>query len=471
MDNLTRFGVRRDRAAAWRRALLVVALGAVAGSEAAAQLLDPPIQVPGTIGGPLERALPPLRDRLDPIETVEDAAETVDDELDEGLEGVQDTVESATEAVEEIVGAVGELFVADADPAGQEIEREVWVVLVPAEYAPQIPGWGFTIRERRELEGLDLVLLRIEAPEGRGMRETELDISSGAPGTVVDYNHVYGAGADEPGGGLSTVEAASVPVHDSPASAPSLEAGGLTIGIVDSSVVADHEALHGATIVQKDFVPFAGERPTSHGTAVASILVEGARASAAGALRVYAASVFVAGEDHESMATTGSLVAALEWLGAQGAGVINMSLTGPANRVLEAALAAITKRGALVVAAVGNEGPASKPLYPAAYDTVLGITAVDSDNRIYRHANRGRHVAFAAPGVRAKVARSDGGYGRETGTSMAAPFAAAIIATSLAADSAAPADVVARLEQNAVDLGDEGFDEVFGFGLIAPLRR
>ena len=466
MDSLTRISVRR--VAPVVRTVLVTALGLAVGAEAAEQLLDPPIQIPAPIGGPIDRAIPPIRERRAPADVLEDVTDTVEQGVDDGVATVEDTVEGAVDTVEGVVAAVGELFVADVDPAGQGIEREVWVVLVPAEFAPQIPGWGFTIRERRDLDGLDLILLRVEAPEDRGMRETELEISEDAPGTVVDYNHLYFVGADEPGPVAGAGATATAPVRDAGAELPST-AGGLTIGLVDSSVVADHEALRGVAIVQKDFVPFEGERPTSHGTAVASILAESA-GSDAGALHVYAASVFVANEDDDSIATTGSLVAALEWLGTQGVGVINMSLTGPPNRVLEVALAAIAKRGVLIVAAVGNEGPASKPLYPAAYDTVLGITAVDSDNRIYRHANRGRYVAFAAPGVRTKVARSTGGYNRVTGTSMAAPYAAAVIARSLAAESAPPADVVARLERSAVDLGDQGFDEVYGFGLIAPMH-
>ncbi|HEY7672459.1 MAG TPA: S8 family serine peptidase [Gammaproteobacteria bacterium] len=466
MGNATRFGLRQQITATLRRHALAAAISLAVAAPVAAQLL-PPIQIPGPITRPLDRPFP---DDLDPRDTVEDAVETVDEEVGEGAESVEDAVEGAVGEVVELAEAALDLFVAGEDPAGQRIEREAWVVLVPEEHAAQIPGWGFTIRERRDLDGLDLIMLRIDAPDDRGIRETELDLSSGAPGTVVDYNHVYDAGADEPRSDTATPDATTTglgPHASAPATPPA--SAGLTIGVVDSSIIAEHEALRGVEIVQQDFVPFTGERPTGHGTAVASILAEGARGNGAGAVRLYAASVFVL-DDDESIATTGSLVAALEWLGAQRVGVINMSLTGPPNRVLEAAIAALAKHDVLMVAAVGNEGPAGRPLYPAAYDTVVGITAVDSENRIYRHANRGPQVAFAAPGVRAKVARGNGGYGRETGTSMAAPFAAAIIARSLVVEAAPPAEVLVHLEQGAVDLGDAGFDEVYGFGLIAPIH-
>jgi subtilisin family serine protease len=127
-------------------------------------------------------------------------------------------------------------------------------------------------------------------------------------------------------------------------------------------------------------------------------------------------------------------------------------------------------RGVLVVAAVGNNGPAGEPLYPAAYESVVAVTAVDSANRIYRYANRGHHVTFAAPGVRIRIADADGGYDNETGTSMAAPYAAAVIARSVAAHIAPRIeDVLATLKAAAIDLGDKDFDRVYGYGLIAAI--
>ena len=470
MVSLLRFRFWRVIAVAARCGTLAAGLSTLIAVPATAQLIGNPLEIPGQIGRDIGRTVPDdrgLRDR------VEDVAETVEEEVDAGIESVEETADTAVDAVEDIVAAALEVFADGADPSGQRIEREVWVVLVPAEHADQIPGWGFTIRERRDLEGLDLVMIRIDAPEERGMRETELDLDRNAPGTVVDFNHIYGAGADEPRpeAGTFAANASSVdePRADTGDATPTAGAA-LAVGVIDSAVAQSHEALHGIELVQEDFVPFEGERPTRHGTAVASILVESAKMSAAGALRLYVASVFFTDEGNETIATTGSLVAALEWLGGYEVGVINMSLTGPPNRVLEAALAAVAKRNVVVVAAVGNEGPASKPLYPAAYDTVVGITAVDSENRIYRHANRGEQVAFAALGVRAKVAKGDGGYGRETGTSMAAPVAAVIIARALAVETAPSSEVLTELQRTAVDLGERGFDPVYGFGLITPIH-
>jgi subtilisin family serine protease len=139
--------------------------------------------------------------------------------------------------------------------------------------------------------------------------------------------------------------------------------------------------------------------------------------------------------------------------------------------VLEAAIAALAERGVIVVAAVGNNGPSGAPLYPAAYPQVVGVTAIDSAKRIYRYANRGPHVAFAALGVDVRVARSGGGYRALSGTSFAAPHAAAAITSSIASrNSLTPYAVVAELKSVAQDLGAKHFDDVFGFGLIEPLE-
>jgi subtilisin family serine protease len=310
------------------------------------------------------------------------------------------------------------------------------------------------------------VLLHVAAPEDRDIAQAALELALDAPGTEVDFNHVYRPGAEPEAESLAAVPA--VPI----AAAPRSTAPVRSVGIVDTAVASEHEALHGADIVQRDFVTFANARPTAHGTAVASILVgDGGRLRPQfGGGRVYAASVFFTDDKGDDATTAASLAVAGEWLAAEGVRVINMSLAGPPNRVLEAAIEALVERGVIVVAAVGNNGPTGEPLYPAAYANVVGVTAIDSGQRVYRYANRGPHVRFAAPGVDIRVAKSGGGYREMTGTSVAAPHAAAVIANTVAnRTGAAQASTVAELERAAVDLGAKDFDNVFGFGLIEPL--
>src|SRR5258706_15841386 len=79
-------------------------------------------------------------------------------------------------------------------------------------------------------------------------------------------------------------------------------------------------------------------------------------------------------------------------------GVINISLVGPRNLGLELLVRAVQSHGVLVVAAVGNDGPAARPLYPAALPGVIAVTAVDARHRVLAEACRGQHVQFAALG-------------------------------------------------------------------------
>ena len=108
---------------------------------------------------------------------------------------------------------------------------------------------------------------------------------------------------------------------------------------------------------------------------------------------------------------------ALAWLCEQRTPLINVSLVGPRNRVIEAIVAELVARGFIIVAAVGNDGPAAAPLYPAAYAGVVGVTGVDARGRALVEAGRGPQVDFAALGV-------VGGRGRAVlrGTSYAAPI-------------------------------------------------
>jgi subtilisin family serine protease len=143
-----------------------------------------------------------------------------------------------------------------------------------------------------------------------------------------------------------------------------------------------------------------------------------------------------------------------------------MSLSGPSNALLERALVELAKDGPPVVAAVGNNGPSGEPLYPAAYDTVIGVTATDRDKKIYRYANRGPHVDFAALGVNVKVADAGGGWRIESGTSMASPLIAVVVARTLQSNDLGTAALIEMLGSSAEDLGHKGFDPVFGYGLI-----
>jgi subtilisin family serine protease len=312
---------------------------------------------------------------------------------------------------------------------------------------------------RTDLPSAGMVMVRVVvSPQDDNAARAE-QILRGLGATSVDRNHIYNEQRSPRGG----------PDAD-PAPAPQPGATGRqpVIGLIDTALNRKHAALKKANIVEKDFVQGSSRRPTAHGTAIASLLVGGEKGHEGllPSARLISASVFYRASNDATGATTASLAAALDWMAAQYAGVVNMSLAGPPNAVLARMIDHLAARGVLVVAAVGNDGPAARPLYPAAYEPVVAVTAVDRKREIYRWANQGPQVDLAAWGVRSVVARDRGGYTEESGTSFAAPVVAASIARLIADGHGSSSAALQRLIAAAEDLGPSGRDDVYGYGLI-----
>lgn len=183
--------------------------------------------------------------------------------------------------------------------------------------------------------------------------------------------------------------------------------------------------------------------------------------------RLVAADAFHADAAGRDAADAFDIARALDRLAASQAKVVNLSFAGPANLVLERVVRAVLDRDVALVAAAGNSGPDADPLFPAAYEGVVAVTAVDRRMRAYRQAAAGDHVDFAAPGVRLWTAASVRGGRFRSGTSYAAPFVSASLVVLRAADpSLTGPQAVERLATRALDLGPTGRDSAFGWGLV-----
>lgn len=121
--------------------------------------------------------------------------------------------------------------------------------------------------------------------------------------------------------------------------------------------------------------------------------------------------------------------------------------------------------GIILVAAAGNEGGAV--IYPAALPFVIAVSAMNIDDQITGWSNRGPEIDLAAPGSGITSTYLRGGYATWSGTSMATPHVSASAALAIASHPRMTSqEIVQLLFDKAEDLGDSGFDYLFGHGLV-----
>jgi len=148
-----------------------------------------------------------------------------------------------------------------------------------------------------------------------------------------------------------------------------------------------------------------------------------------------------------------------------------MSFAGPPDPAIHRSLEAARKKGIVLVAAAGNAGANSPPLYPAADPNVIAVSATDADDKKFEQSSRGRHIALAARGAQVLVAIPDGGYEVSSGTSYSAAEVSGIVALMLQRKpNLTPVQVRSVLRATAKDLGPKGPDVMFGAGLADAYR-
>lgn len=208
---------------------------------------------------------------------------------------------------------------------------------------------------------------------------------------------------------------------------------GVLVAVIDSQIDTHHPDLAGAVAGEYDALETQAS-PHVHGTAMAgAIAAHGKLTGVAPKVRLLAVRAF-AGEGDSAQGTTFNVLKGLDWAAGKNARVVNMSFAGPPDAMLREMLAKAYQRGMVLIAAVGNAGARSPPLYPAADPHVIGVTAIDADDKLLQQANRGRQVSFAAPGVDVIADAPDDKYQLTTGTSVAAALASGVAALVLARD-------------------------------------
>jgi len=352
--------------------------------------------------------------------------------------------------------------------AGNDSERayepdQVLVVTANMDGARQlqkaVASAGYRPKSRTNLSQLGFVLTIFRLPAGVSVVDAVAQLKEAYPGFLVSANTRY--------------KPLSTGVNKKNYAKPQINwttenvkcAGKPRIGLLDSEVDKGHRKIASSNIMTSSVLPSGvSNKKSDHGTAIANLLVGGQQGLLPNA-ELFAVNVFRS-TNGKPDTTTAWVVKAINNLLEKRVAVINLSLGGARDEILENVVKIVTEKQVLLVAAAGNNGPGGKPVYPAAYSEVVAVTAVDAHRMVYSKANRGDYIDIAAPGV--DVWSISSGKGRYyTGTSFAVPFVTAtlsILRNQYPLESVA--QIKSRLGRQTMDLGEEGKDPIYGQGLL-----
>lgn len=391
----------------------------VTATPAAAQLGVPQVGDAGrALGGVLEGAgasLDPLR------RTLGNAVQSAEQLADTRLSRLRSLTRQNRETIE-------------LDRQGNPARRgELLLTGASDEDVAKAQAAGFAVIDREMLDTLEISVVRLALPPRVSLTKGEANLRELLPDASISADTLHFQSGPAPSGRA----------RQPSAPAPAIAA---PVGMIDG---APGPAV--AASLSRGFARGA-PRASEHGSAVGSIL------RLAGVRRIIAADVY--GSDPAG-GNALAIARGLDWLTAQACKVVTISLVGPPNPLLARAVSAAQRRGVHIVAAVGNDGPAAPPAYPASYPGVIAVTGVDGRSRPLIEAGRATHLDYAAPAADLLAADASGRWRMVRGTSYATPFVAARAAAALAEGSVIPA-----LDKEALDLGRKGPDASFGRGLL-----
>ncbi len=249
---------------------------------------------------------------------------------------------------------------------------------------------------------------------------------------------------------------------------------GVKVCVVDTGIDKDHPDLQTNLAGGRNFVakgvtvdPSKWDDDNGHGTHVAGTVA--AVDNTVGVVGVAPQASLLAAKvlNRQGSGYFSDIMAGIDWCVQSGAKVVSMSLGSSSDvQAFHNAVDAAYANGALVVAAAGNDygGPVS---YPAAYDSVVAVSATNSNDGLASFSSVGPEVELAAPGASILSTYKDGGYATLSGTSMATPHVSGVAALAWEANPLlSNAEVRSLLQSTADDLGAAGKDNMFGYGLV-----
>jgi subtilisin family serine protease len=318
--------------------------------------------------------------------------------------------------------------------------------------------YGVAVRDAGTLALAGVRIWHITLAPGQDLRTLLERFLQDSRLLAVQPNYIYTPVQGSPQGRGAYNSSAAVPASRSASGNPPTGAG-VKLAVIDTCVEAGHAELQGAIASSYDAIRQESTdcQPDNHGTAVASLIAGRAqvRGTATGASILPVRAFAFSNEENEIAATSHDIAFAMNWAALSKAQIMNLSFTGPADPLIEREAAAAYRRGIVLVAAAGNAGPSSPPLYPAAYPEVIAVTATNGKRQIYDSANRGKHVSVSARGVDMLVAHTGNSYATESGTSFAAAGVSGIVACLLEKrPKAGPDEIRAALQKTATGYPD-----------------
>jgi subtilisin family serine protease len=352
-----------------------------------------------------------------------------------------------------------------------ELMLQTGSAVTPQHVARTAQRFGLTMLTQQTIGMLGRTVYTFRIANGRSVREVIRQIEASGLNAAVQPNYTFALTQDQNNPNPVPGDPAQYTVKKLHlAEAHQITKGeNAVIAVIDSEIDPNQPDLV-SRVTDRFDAGCGASPPDAHGTGMA-----GAIASHVHLLGVAPHANIIAicafGGVGQPKATSIKIIRGLDYAIQHGARIVNMSFAGPRDPALSQALQIAREKGILLIAAAGNNGPKSSPLYPGADRSVMAVTATDENDRLFYGANQGKYVTIAAPGVDILVPAPDGGMQFTTGTSVATANVSGVAALLLAhKPSLKPEEIRAILVRTARHLGSGDSNPQFGAGLVDPLK-
>jgi filamentous hemagglutinin family protein len=352
-----------------------------------------------------------------------------------------------------------------------ELVLQFGVGITPQQIAQITQRFGLSIEAQQSIGMLRRIVYTFRIGNGQSVREVIRLLEASGLKIAVQPDYTYGLTQDQSdtSGGLGDPLQYIVKKLRLDAVHRISKGDNVVIAIIDSEIDSAQPDFAGAVVDHFD-AGCGAAAPDAHGTGMAGAI--GSRAQLLGiAPNAKIIAICAFGGAGNPQATSVKIIRGLDYAIKHGASIVNMSFAGPYDPALAQALQVAREKGIIIIAAAGNNGPKSPPLYPGADPNVMAVTATDANDRLFNGANQGKYIAIASPGVNILVPAPDDGLQFTTGTSVSTANVSGVVALLMAEKpSLTPEDVRTILVSTARHLGSKGINPQYGAGLVDPLK-